>query len=153
MSSVADQPSMGAAETPPPEAPDFRPPTALLWFGVLGGGLAWAAQHVAGYGFSLARCIPTGTGSVIALSAWQIAIAAGAACINLAAMGVCVWMFMRTVSIDDVAGQERRGDGSAPPIGRIHFLAIVGIVVNFLSLAIIVLDGVGAPLLTSCMQS
>ena len=144
---------MGAADTPPPEVFDFHPPTWLLWFGVLGGGLAWAGQHVAGYGFSLARCIPTGTGSVLALSAWQVAIAVGAAVINLAAMGVCVWVFKRTFSVDDVAGQERRGDGSVPPIGRIHFLAIVGIVVNFLALAIIVLDGVGAPLLTSCMQS
>jgi hypothetical protein len=48
---------------------------------------------------------------------------------------------------------ERRGDGSPPPVGRVQFLSMVGLTVNVLALAIIVLDGVGAPLLTVCQQS
>lgn len=137
----------------PDQMPRFDPPTLLVWFGVAGGAFAWAAVHVAGYGGSLRRCIPTGTGSGLALSAWQIAIAAAGAVITLAATAVCVWLFLRTFRIDDVAGKERRGDGAAPPVGRIQFLAMVGLTVNFLALAIIVLDGVGAPLLTACQQS
>jgi hypothetical protein len=62
-------------------------------------------------------------------------------------------MFIRTFRIGDVAGMERRGDGSPPPVGRIQFLSMVGLTVNVLSLAIIVLVGVGAPLLTACQQS
>jgi hypothetical protein len=73
--------------------------------------------------------------------------------IAVAAIAVCVWLFLRTFRIGDVAGMERRGDGAAPPAGRLQFLAMVGLTVNFLALAIIVLDGVGAPLLTACQQS
>ena len=47
----------------------------------------------------------------------------------------------------------RDGDGSPPPVGRVQFLSMVGLTVNFLALAIIVLDGVGAPLLNACQQS
>jgi multisubunit Na+/H+ antiporter MnhB subunit len=137
----------------PADVPGFNPPTPLVWFGVAGGAFAWAAVHVAGYESSLDRCIPTGTGSVVSLSAWQIAIAAGGAVIAVAAIAVSVWMFLHTFRIDDVAGKERRGDGSPPPVGRIQFLSMVGLTVNILALAIIVLDGVGAPLLTACQQS
>jgi hypothetical protein len=90
---------------------------------------------------------------VLALSAWQIGIAAAGAAITVAAIAVCMWLFLRTFRINDVAGQERRGDGSPPPVGRIQFLSMVGLTVNVLALAIIVLDGVGAPLLTACQQS
>ena len=71
----------------------------------------------------------------------------------ITAIGVSLWLFLRTFRIDDVAGMERRGDGSPPPVGRIQFLSMVGLTVNALALAIIVLDGVGAPLLTACQQS
>jgi hypothetical protein len=135
------------------DADGFKPPTALVWFGVMGGGFAWITQHVLGYGASLARCAPTGTGDVLPLNAWQIGLAAAATAVDLAALGVCAWVFLRTFKVDDVAGQERRGEGSPPPVGRLHFLAIVGLVVNFLALAIIVLDGVGAPLLGGCLQA
>jgi hypothetical protein len=84
---------------------------------------------------------------------WQIGLSAAAVVIVLASMGACASVFRRTFRIDDVFGQERRGDGSVPPLGRIHFLAIVGFVVNLLVLAIVVMTGIGAPLLTVCQQS
>ena len=145
--------SIEAVAPGPSEIPGFKPPAVLVWFGVAGGAFAWAAVHVAGYEASLSRCIPTGTGSVEPLGAWQIAIAACGAVIVLASIGVCVWMFLHTFRVGDVAGMERRGDGSPPPVGRIQFLSMVGLTVNLLALAIIVLDGVGAPLLTACQQS
>ncbi len=137
----------------PAQMPRFDPPTALVWFGVAGGAFAWAAVHVAGIEASWDRCIPTGTGTVVPLSAWQVIIAACGAAIALLAIAVSAWLFLRTFRIGDVAGMERRGDGAAPPAGRLQFLAMVGLTVNFLALAIIVLDGVGAPLLTACQQS
>jgi hypothetical protein len=165
----ARDPEAGATSAPDPEAlepssieavapgpadvPRFNPPTALLWFGVAGGAFAWAAVHVAGYGFSLRRCIPTGTGALVALQPWQIGLAAGGALVAVTAIGVCVWLFVSTFRIGDVAGMERRGDGSPPPVGRVQFLSMVGLTVNVLALAIIVLDGVGAPLLMACQQS
>ena len=148
------EPSTIEAVAPgPADTPGFNPPAALVWFGVAGGGFAWAGVHVASLAFSWRRCIPTGTGEIFALHPWQIGIPAVGALVTLSAIGVCVWMFIRTFRIGDVAGMERRGDGSPPPVGRVQFLSMVGLTVNVLSLAIIVLVGVGAPLLTACQQS
>ena len=62
-------------------------------------------------------------------------------------------MFLRTFRIGDVAGMERRGDGSPPQRGASSSSSMVGLTVNVLALAIIVLVGIGGPLLTACQQS
>lgn len=145
--------SIDAIAPGPSEIPGFRPPTALVWFGVAGGAFAWAAVHVAGVGGSFRHCIPTGTGTAFPLTAWQIGIAAAGALVAVSSIAVSVWLFLNTFRIADVAGMERRGDGAPPPAGRLQFLAMVGLTVNFLALMIILLDGVGAPLLRACQQS
>jgi hypothetical protein len=148
------QPSSIDAIAPGPKVQaGFDPPTALVWFGVLGGALAWALAFLAGYGFGLAHCFPTGTSFALPVGAWQIAAAACAVAVALASMAVCVWIFLRTFRIGDVAGMERRGDGAPPPAGRLQSLAMMGITVNILALAIIVMAGVGAPILHVCQQS
>lgn len=148
------QPSSIDAIAPgPTDEAGFDPPTALVWFGVVGGALAWALQFVAGYGFGLAHCFPTGTSFALPTSGWQIAAAACGVVVALASMAVSMWLFLRTFRIGDVAGMERRGDGAPPPAGRLQFLAMTGITVNLLALAIIVMVGVGAPILHACQQS
>lgn len=148
------QPSSIDAIAPGPrEEVGFDPPAALVWFGVLGGALAWALGFVAGSGFGLAHCFPTGTSFALPVSAWQIAAAACAVVVALTSIAVCVWIFLRTFRIGDVAGMERRGDGAPPPAGRLQSLAMMGLTVNVLALAIIVMVGVGAPILHVCQQS
>lgn len=148
------QPSSIDAIAPGPSVEaGFDPPTAVVWFGVIGGGLAWALAFVAGYGFGLAHCFPTGTSLALPLSGWQIAAAVAGLVVALASMATSVWIFLRTFRIGDVAGMERRGDGAPPPAGRLQFLAMVGLTVNLLAIVIIVLDGVGAPILHACQQS
>jgi hypothetical protein len=131
----------------------FRPRSAVVWFAVGGGPIAFALQFVAGLAFSFAQCNQSAGRWRLPVQSWQAALAAGALALGLASMGTAAWLFFRTFRIDDVFEEERSGGGSAPPIGRIHFLAIVGLVVNFLALAIIVMDGVGTPLLSLCQQS
>lgn len=131
----------------------FRPRTPFVWFAVGGGAFAWATQFVAGLAFSFAQCNQPGGRWQLPLHDWTVGLAAGGAVVALASMGASVWLFVRTSRLDDVLGQELRGDGSAPPIGRINFLAIVGLVVNLLALAIIVMDGVAGPLLPICQQA
>ena len=130
---------------------NFRASSLLVWFAVGGGACAWAAQHVIGIGFGWAECNQTGRG--IPVHAGQAIAAAVAALITLASMGVGVWLFRRTYLVGDVFGEERRGDGATPPVGRIHFLTLVGLVVNLLALAIILMDGIGGPLLPLCQQA
>ena len=132
---------------------NYRPRSALVWFAVGGGAVAWALQFVAGLAFSFAECNQPVTRWRLSLHTWQAAVAAGGLAVGLASMGASLWLFRQTYRIGDVFEEERAGGGSAPPVGRVHFLAIVGIIVNFLALAIIVMDGIGAPLLRLCQQS
>jgi hypothetical protein len=129
------------------------PPTALVWFGVLGGALAWATQFVVNLAFTWAQCNQPGDRWRLPVHGWGIALSAVAIAIGLAAEAVCVWLFLQTWQHDHVAAAERSGEGTPAPTGRINFLAMVGLCVNFLSLAIVVMTAIGAPLLPVCQQS
>lgn len=132
----------------------FRARSPLVWFAVGGGAVAWAVQFVIGLAFGFAQCNqPNQNRWQLPVHTWQAVVAGVAAVIALASMAAGVWLFRHTYRLGDVFGEERRGDGSPPPIGRIHFLALVGITVNALALTIIVMDGIGAPLLPLCQQS
>jgi hypothetical protein len=129
------------------------PSDRLVWFGVLGGACAWAVQFVANLFLSFAQCnAPAGRWSV-PVHGWQIGLSVAAILVALAAEGVSLWLYLRTYRLDHVAEAERHGEGTAPPTGRINFLAVVGLTVNFLALAIIVMTAIGAPLLPVCQQS
>jgi len=131
----------------------YPPSTAVVWFGVIGGAGAWAVQFVASLYFTWAQCNAPAGRWVVPLHPLQIGFSAGALAVGLASTGTSAWLYRRTYDVDHVAEMERHGEGSAPPTGRINFLATVGLVVNFLALAIIVMTGIGAPLLPICQQS
>ena len=131
----------------------FKPRSAVVWFAVGGGSIAFALQFVAGLAFSFAQCNQPAGRWQLPVQSWQVALAAAGLVVGLASMATAIWLFLRTFRIGDLFAQERHGDGSPPPLGRIHFLAIVGLFVNFLTLTIIVMDGVGTPLLSLCQQS
>lgn len=130
---------------------NFRAPNALVWFAVGGGACAWATQFVIGLAFGFAECNQAGRS--VPVHGGQAAASGVAVLITLASIAAGLWLFRRTYHVGDVAGEERRGDGATPPVGRIHFLAVCGLTVNVLVLAIIVMDGVGAPLLAQCQQA
>lgn len=131
----------------------FPPSNALIWFGVLGGGAAWAVQFVANLAFTFAQCNAPAGRWQLPVHGWEIGLSAAAIAVGLAAEGVCVWLFLRTFHLDHVFEAERHGEGSPPPTGRISFLSMVGLTVNFLALAIMVMTAIGAPLLPVCQQS
>ena len=122
----------------------YRPSNLALWFSVGGGAVAFAVQFVAGLAFSFARC--NAPGLQTPAHDWQTGLASAGFVVGLASTAVAAMIFRRTYRIGDIFGEERRGDGSAPPLGRIHFLSIVGLTVNFLVLIIMVLDAVGTAL-------
>ena len=128
------------------------PSTAKVWFGVLGGPVAWAVQFVINLWFTYAQCSPTGRWQ-LPIRWWQVGLSIGALATGLAATAVCVGLYRSTSRIEGMTTTVRRGFGGAPPVARIHFLAVVGLTVNFLTITIIVMTGVGAPLLTVCRQS
>ena len=130
----------------------YRPSNLLVWFGVGGGAVAFVVQFVAGLAFSFAQC-NNGSRWHVPVRAWQVGLSAGAVIVALASTAVAATIFRRTYRIGDLFGEERRGDGSTPPLGRIHFLSIVGLTVNFLVLFIIVMDAVGTGVHGLCMQT
>ncbi len=130
------------------------PSNALVWFGVLGGAIAWAVEFVANLAFTFAQCnAPAGRWD-LPVHAFQIGSSVAAVAVGLAALGVSFRLYMRTYRIDHhIPEVERHGEGGPAPTGRINFLATVGLCVNFLALAIVVMTGIGAPLLAVCQQS
>jgi hypothetical protein len=132
---------------------DRLPSNGLLWFGVLGGAGAWVVQFLANLALTFAQCDQPSARWMLPVHGWEIALSLVAVAVVLGAGGVSVWIFLRTFRIDDVAAHERRGEGVSPPLGRISFLSMVGLLVNLLALAMIVMTGIGAPLLPVCQQS
>lgn len=129
------------------------PSNLLLWFGVIGGPAAWAIQFVINLAFTFAQCDQPASRWSLPVHGWEVALSGVAAAVALAAGAVSARLFLATREGGEVDAEERQGRGVSPPTGRVNFLSMVGLTVNFLSLAIIVMTGIGAPLLPICQQS
>lgn len=131
----------------------WPPSNARVWFAVLGGAAAWAVQFVVNLMLTFARCNAPAGRFNLPVHGLEIGLSVVAFAIGLTALLTSGWLFLVTNEIDHVAQAEMRGLGNTPPTGRINFLAMVGLTVNFLALAIIVMTAIGAPLLPVCQQS
>jgi hypothetical protein len=105
-------------------------------------------MHVLGYGLTEAACGPAGARWSIAVDGWTVALTAVAAVIAALAGLAAVAALRRTRGVRGTGGSEE-----PPPKGRIHFLAVIGIVISPLFFAIIVMDGLGVIFLSNCVQS
>jgi cytochrome bd-type quinol oxidase subunit 2 len=117
---------------------------ALQWFGLLAGALAWAVQHVVGFGLTQATCSIGGRGWNISHDFWQGLLMGVTAVVILVSLGAAVLVLRRTegVTYED-----------APPEGRIRFFAIAAIPINVLVLMIVLLDGTAAIVNQTCRQA
>lgn len=129
------------------------PSSFLVWFAVLGGAIAWTLQFLANLGLTFAQCDQPIQRWMLSVHGWEIGLSAAAVAVGVAALGVSVRLFLRTYRKEDAGELERRGLGVHPPLGRISFLSMVGITVNLLAVTIIVMTGIGAPLLPVCQQA
>jgi hypothetical protein len=115
----------------------------LMWVGILGAPVAWACQHVFGFGVTQAGCSIGSRGWHVPIDTWT-AIAtsvAGALAICGLVASVLTFRAVRDAEID-----------TAPPHGRIYFVSICGIVISPLFLAIILMSGVATLVLSNCQQ-
>jgi hypothetical protein len=110
---------------------------ALQWYALLGGALAWAAQHVVGTFLSTAGCGSVGVDMTLA----QILLAVGAGAIVLGAEAAAFTVFRATTP------------DAPPPSGRLHFFAQAALLGNVLFLVIVVLDAAGSVSHLPCAQS
>ena len=114
--------------------------SVLMWIGVTAAPIAVVVELVSGVMFTDGGCSTAGRG--LAISTWTAIV--GIACALVALGGVLA--ALATV-------RATRDAGDAPPLGRVHFLGVVGIVVSLLPLAIIVMTTTGALVLQECVQS
>lgn len=118
----------------PPMSPD-SPVSLPLWFAALGAPLAWTLQFSVGYWLAEAACSQTGRRLWdIDVSLWMVPLTAVAAVVTIGAGLTALALFRRTRDADHDA---------APPPGRIRFLAIIGMTVAPLFLAMIALTAIG----------
>jgi hypothetical protein len=119
----------------------------LTWFGTLGAPFAWTLQFLVGFSLAEAACNEAGTRWGVPVDGATIAATAAAAAVAILAGLSALVMFRET--------RHARGKGGAeekPPLGRVHFLATVGVVISPLFLFIILMNGVGVVVLSNCQQ-
>ena len=129
--------------------PDSRTRLAgglLLWFGVLGGAVAWAVHLLAAWPLDELTCA-AGSERVSAVPLW---LAVGLAVVvpalvTVGSLLVAVLIWRRTARAQ-AAGTEDRA------YGRSRMLAVVGVWANLLFLAIIVLGGIAVLVLPPCQR-
>jgi hypothetical protein len=119
---------------------------ALAWAGALGPPFAWAGQHVAGYALGLADCPDNTPGPGWNVPVHGLTIAVGAVAAAAAALcGLAAVVAWRAVRDAD--------DSDAPPAGRVHFLAVIGMTITPLFMAMILMSSAGAVAANGCVQS
>jgi hypothetical protein len=119
-------------------------PTRLMAaVAVAGAPLAWAAQHVIGFGITQAGCEKAGTRWGVPIDTLVIGVTAVGAAVAVLACVCAVLVFRATWGA---------GAKGPPPDGRLHFLAIAAMVVSPLLLAIMLMSGVGTVVLSGCHQ-
>lgn len=132
----------------------LRQLSVVQWIGVVVAPLAWAAQHVVGYGVGEARCSVAGMRWGISYDTWQLAIMAAAALLILVSEAAAVTVFLETRETNYGDGPPGDGRwGGAIPYSRLHFFATAAMVANVLFLVVIFLDGLGSVFSTLCAQS
>lgn len=120
------------------------PVSPVLWYAVLGAPSAWALQFWVGYWVSQARCDRPGYATPADLTAWTVVTGVAALAVALGALVTSIVLFRRSAHADTKG---------APPDGRIKFLAVVGMAVAPLFIAIIAMTSSGVLVLMPCTQS
>ncbi|MFJ8579863.1 hypothetical protein [Micromonospora sp. NPDC093277] len=129
--------------------PDSRARLAgglLLWYGVLGGAVAWAVHLLVAWSLDELACA-RGSESISALPLWQ-ALGLAVVIPGLVALGallVAALAWRRTAAAQ-ATGTTGRG------FDRSRLLAVLGVWANLLFLAIIVLGGIAVLVFPPCQR-
>jgi len=114
----------------------------LTWYGLLGAPLAWTFFHVAGVGIATGACSPVGVANHVDTEPWSLVLTVVCAAIAFGALLAAGAVWLSTRGVEETA---------PPPLGRIHFFAVVGLAITPLFIAIILMAGLGGTAL-GCEQ-
>lgn len=130
----------------------YLPSSVAVWFGAFGGGFAWLGQFVTNLFIVYFSCSLHGRWNM-PLHGLQIGIGALGIAVAVASSAIALRLYVQTRQDQALSLRVIRGFGGEPPAARLHILAIVGLTVNLMALAIMLLTTIGAPVLLECRQS
>jgi hypothetical protein len=111
----------------------------MTFAGVAAAPAAWFTQFTVGQYLSVASCTPGGGG--ISPHSWTLPATIVGALVAVSG-GLCALStFRATRDLDN---------DSDPPLGRVHFIGIVGMVTSTLFLFVILMGGLGALQYSGC---
>jgi len=115
----------------------------LMWAGILGAPAVWACYHVFGIGATFAGCDAGPRSLNVPIDTWSAIVTSVAGFLSICGLVASVLAFrqVRDAEID-----------TAPPKGRIYFMAICGIVITPLFIAAILMSGIATMVLSNCHQ-
>jgi hypothetical protein len=113
--------------------------TLIQWFAIVAPPLAWTAQLVVGYGFTIAACGAGGVSGGIGIHLWQGVAGAVAAVIAAGAWAGAIMLHAAT-------GRHEVDD----PVGRVRFMSTIGIVIGLIFLTLIGFTAAGELSLQGC---
>ena len=116
----------------------------LMWFAVLGAPFAWGVEFAAGYWITQTGCSVPGREWSLDQNLWGVVLMVACFAVAIAAGLTALAMFR---------GTQDSEEDDAPPAGRVHFLAAVGMTVTVLFAFVIVMTGLGIVILPNCHQS
>ncbi|MFD2765323.1 hypothetical protein [Micromonospora eburnea] len=129
--------------------PDSRARLAgglLLWYGVLGGAVAWAVHLLAAWSLDELACA-RGSESIAALPLWQAlglaVVIPGLVTVGALLVATLAW---RRTAVAQATGTSGRA------YARTRLLAALGVWANLLFLAIIVLGGIAVLVFPPCQR-
>lgn len=124
--------------TSAPERLGLRAAPLLLWFGVLGAGIAWSLHTLVGWGIDETVC-RSGHTEMLGVPLRGVLLASTALFLVVALASTAVayrlWRRLTNVKADDEVAQLR--------LGRASFMAVSGFTAGLIFSLIITLGGVG----------
>jgi hypothetical protein len=117
--------------------------STLQWLAFFVGGPFWFAQHIAGFGITVAKC-----GDGTAQRALDNPLAQGIA------MGITIALILaaEAAAVAVLRGTSNASYEDAPPVGRVRLIAIAAAAANAIFLMIVVLDGTATIFFGGCRQ-
>ncbi|HYY02874.1 MAG TPA: hypothetical protein VE736_03220 [Gaiellaceae bacterium] len=119
-------------------------PELLQWVGLFGAALGWTAQHITGFGVTVAECGAGSSAWHLNGTAWQITLIVVGELLILVAEAAAITVLVRTWGVEE---------DDAPPLGRQHFFAMAAAVGNVLFFVMVLLSGIGTLVTTPCHQA
>ena len=119
-------------------------PELLQWVGLFGAAIGWTAQHITGFGVTVAECGAGGRAWHLDRTAWQLTLIIVGELLILTAEAAAITVLVRTWGVEE---------DDAPPLGRQHFFAMAAAVGNVLFFVMVLLSGIGTLVTTPCHQA